>query len=86
VFAEAVRCRSLANQFSVIDSKFSMGKLSEIIAMKDPFKRRYLLNSMQVMMSSSFLTAKIKGLDRLPDRLRNALKLLEAELSSAPTR
>jgi anaerobic magnesium-protoporphyrin IX monomethyl ester cyclase len=64
--------------------KFYMGKLNEIISMKDPFKRRYLLNSMRVMMNSSFLTAKMKGLGKLPERVRKVLKKVEEELSAPP--
>lgn len=59
--------------------KFYMGKLNEIVAMKDPFKRRYLINSMRVMMNSSFLTEKMKGLGKLPERVKKVLKALEGE-------
>jgi anaerobic magnesium-protoporphyrin IX monomethyl ester cyclase len=59
--------------------KFYMTKLNEIISLKDQFKRKYLLNSMRVMMNSSFLTTKMKGLGKLPERVRKILKKLEKE-------
>jgi anaerobic magnesium-protoporphyrin IX monomethyl ester cyclase len=64
--------------------KFYMGKLNEIVSLKDQFKKRYLLNSMRVMMNSSFLTEKMKGLGKLPDRIRKVLKRIEREGSDLP--
>jgi anaerobic magnesium-protoporphyrin IX monomethyl ester cyclase len=66
--------------------KFYMSKLNEIVLLKDPFKRRYLLNSMRVMMNSSFLTAKMKGLGKLPERISKVLKSLDKEGTSIPLR
>jgi anaerobic magnesium-protoporphyrin IX monomethyl ester cyclase len=59
--------------------KFYMSKLNEILRLKDEFKRTYLLNSMRVMMTSSFLTAKMKGLGKLPAQVKKVLRLLERE-------
>ncbi len=62
--------------------KFYMNKLNEIIALKDPFKKRYLINSMRVMMNSSFLTSKMRGLGKLPEKVKKVLRLLEKEGNS----
>lgn len=59
--------------------KFYMSKLNEIIMLKDEFKKRYLINSMRVMMNSSFLTSKMKGLGKLPERVKKILRALEKE-------
>jgi anaerobic magnesium-protoporphyrin IX monomethyl ester cyclase len=59
--------------------KFYMSKLNEILCLRDDFKRKYLLNSMRVMMNSSFLTAKMKGLGKLPAQVKRVLRLLERE-------
>jgi anaerobic magnesium-protoporphyrin IX monomethyl ester cyclase len=64
--------------------RFYMSKLTEIMSLKNEFKRKYLLNSMRVMMNSSFLTNKMKGLGKLPERVRRILKALEKEGLSPP--
>lgn len=46
--------------------KFYMGKLPEMANHPDPFKRRYLLTSMQLIMRSSFLVNKLGSLGKVP--------------------
>ena len=56
--------------------KFYMGKLQEIIQHPDPFKRRYLLTSMQLIMRSSFLISKLGSLGQVPVRVEKILAQL----------
>ncbi len=46
--------------------KFYMGKLPEMANYSDPFKRRYLLTSMHLIMRSSFLVNKLGSLGKVP--------------------
>lgn len=60
---------------------FYMGKLKEILSMKDVFKKQYLLRSMKLIMNSSFIVDKLDSLGKIPSRveaLLNKLKLEEA--------
>ncbi len=58
--------------------RFYMGKLREVLRMEDPFKRRYLLYSMKLMMRSSFLVNKIGNLGRVPQEVEEAMAMVEA--------
>ncbi len=49
--------------------RFYMGKFSEIIAMKDEFKKKYLLVSMKLIMNSSFLIKKLGTLGKMPQKI-----------------
>lgn len=53
--------------------KFYMGKIKEVVQHPDPFKRRYLLTSMQLIMRSSFLTSKLGSLGQVPARVEQLL-------------
>ncbi|MBI5195828.1 MAG: cobalamin B12-binding domain-containing protein [Nitrospirae bacterium] len=73
-----------AVDWAIIDCyrSFYMGKLKEILTMKDPFKKRYLLVSMKLIMNSSFIVDKLGSLGMMPPQvqeLMNKLKTEEAE-------
>ncbi len=53
--------------------RFYMGKLQQLAADPDPFRRRYLLISMQLMMRSSFLATKVGGLGDVPLEVKRLL-------------
>ncbi len=53
---------------------FYMGKLSEIMSMKDEFKKAYLLRSMKLMMSSSFIVEKLGALGTIPPQVEMLIK------------
>ncbi len=54
--------------------KFYMGKLGEIVRMKDEFKRKYLLTSMRLIMNTSFLKKKMGSLGSIPLKVERYLK------------
>lgn len=56
--------------------RFYMGKLHEIVKTNDVFKRNYLLVSMKLMMSSSFLVKKIGNLGKVPAEVEKYLSKL----------
>ncbi len=56
---------------------FYMGKLSDLVNMKDEFKRRYLLSSMKLIMNSSFIVNKLGSLGRIPPQVEALLRRLE---------
>lgn len=58
--------------------QFYMGKLNEIIAMQDAFKRDYLIRSMKLMMSSSFIKDKLGAIGSIPPAVQSLLKKVEA--------
>ena len=41
---------------------FYQGKLGELMTMKEPFRKEYLLRSMKLIMRSSFITSKMGAL------------------------
>ncbi len=53
--------------------KFYMAKLGELIHHPDPFKKRYMLTSMRLIMNSSFLIKKLGSLGKLPARVERYL-------------
>lgn len=61
---------------AIIDcyQKFYMGKLQEILGMKDAFKKDYLLRSMRLMMSSSFIVDKLGSLGAIPPQIESLIK------------
>lgn len=54
--------------------RFYMGKLKEILCMKDEFKRKYMLTSMRLIMNTSFLKKKMSSLGRIPRDVEKYLK------------
>ncbi len=63
--------------------QFYMGKLSEIISMQDAFKKDYLLRSMKLMMSSSFIRDKLGAMGAVPPKVQSLLKKVEAVQAGA---
>lgn len=61
---------------AIIDcyQRFYMGKLQEIIAMKDTFKKDYLLRSMKLMMNSSFIVEKLGNIGSIPPQVNMLIK------------
>lgn len=64
--------------------KFYMGKLREIVQHPDPFKRRYLLTSMQLIMRSSFLVNKLGSLGKVPATVETYLHGQDGALRGPP--
>lgn len=56
---------------------FYMGKMTEIMTMKDEFKKDYLLRSMRLIMSSSFIVTKLGALGSVPPQVEALIKKLE---------
>ena len=57
--------------------QFYMGKMTEIVAMQDLFKRDYLIRSMKLMMASSFIKDKLGSLGVIPPQVQELLKKVE---------
>jgi ligand-binding SRPBCC domain-containing protein len=70
-----------AVDWAIIDSyrSFYMGKLKEILTMKDDFKKRYLLVSMKLIMNSSFIVDKLGSLGTIPPQVEALLEKLKTE-------
>ncbi len=70
-----------AVDWAIIDCyrSFYMGKLKEILTMKDAFKKRYLLSSMKLIMNSSFIVEKIGSLGKMPPQVEALLNKLKTE-------
>jgi anaerobic magnesium-protoporphyrin IX monomethyl ester cyclase len=67
--------------WAIIDCyrSFYMGKMKEILTMKDAFKRRYLLHSMKLIMNSSFIVDKLGSLGTIPPQVEALLMKLGNE-------
>jgi len=50
----------------------------EMLTEKDQFKRDYMITSMRLMMSNSFIKKKIGGLKEMPEEVR---RIIEAHVS-----
>jgi anaerobic magnesium-protoporphyrin IX monomethyl ester cyclase len=48
--------------------------MGEWAKLKDPFKKDYILRSMRVIMSNSFITQHIPKLGSMPKKLKKLLK------------
>ncbi|MGE5893967.1 MAG: cobalamin-dependent protein, partial [bacterium] len=66
---------------AIIDcyQSFYMGKLREILAMQDGFKKRYVLHSMKLIMNSSFIVGKLGALGKIPPQVEALMKRLERQ-------
>lgn len=66
---------------AIIDcyQNFYMGKLTEILHIKDEFKKRYILSSMKLIMNSSFIVNKLGSLGKIPPQVEVLLKRLEGD-------
>lgn len=64
---------------AIIDcyQSFYMGKLTEILNIRDEFKRHYILSSMKLIMNSSFIVNKLGSLGKIPPQVELLLKRLE---------
>lgn len=74
---EPKRMSLLQVDVAIIDCyrKFYMGKLAEVVNMKDDFKRGYLMRAMKLIMSSSFIIKKLgKGtLGKVPAKIEEMM-------------
>jgi anaerobic magnesium-protoporphyrin IX monomethyl ester cyclase len=70
-----------AVDWAIIDCyrSFYMGKMKELLNMKDAFKRRYLLTSMKLIMNSSFIVNKLGSLGKIPPEVKTLLTRLKTE-------
>lgn len=70
-----------AVDWAIIDCyrSFYMGKMKEIVSMRDEFKRRYLLSSMKLIMSSSFIVEKIGSLGTMPPEVKELIRKIESQ-------
>lgn len=59
--------------------QFYMGKLHEIMQTSDEFKKNYLLVSMKLMMTSSFLVNKIGDLGKMPEEIVKHMAMLSTD-------
>ena len=75
-----------AIDWAIVDSyrSFYMGKLKELLTMKDAFKKRYLLSSMKLIMNSSFIVDKIGSLGKMPPQVDALLNKLKSEHVDEP--
>jgi ligand-binding SRPBCC domain-containing protein len=66
--------------WAIIDCyrSFYMGKLKELMSMKDEFKRQYLFRSMKLIMSSSFIVDKLGALGSMPPQVEALMNKLKA--------
>jgi len=67
--------------WAIIDCyrSFYMGKLKEIVTMKDEFKRRYLFASMKLIMNSSFIVDKLGALGTIPPKVEALMNKLKTD-------
>ncbi len=56
--------------------RFYMGKLREVVSIKDDFKRDYMLEAMRLMMRSSFLVEKMGDLGKVPEEVEKYLGIM----------
>ncbi len=71
---------------AIIDcyQSFYMGKLKEILALKNDFKKQYLLTSMKLIMNSSFIVDKLGTIGKIPAHVESLIKRLEKTPEDAP--
>jgi anaerobic magnesium-protoporphyrin IX monomethyl ester cyclase len=67
--------------WAIIDCyrSFYMGKLGEMVTMKDEFKKRYLIASMKLIMNSSFIVDKLGSLGTIPPQVEALINKLRTE-------
>lgn len=70
-----------AVDWAIIDCyrSFYMGKFKEILTLKDAFKKQYLLHSMKLIMSSSFIVEKLGSLGKMPPQMQALMNKLKTE-------
>ena len=63
--------------------RFYMGKLKEVLSLKDEFKKNYMLEAMRLMMTNSFLINKIGDLGRIPEEVERYMNSLKTDRKKA---
>ena len=58
--------------WAIIDSyrSFYMGKLKEVLTIKDPFMKNYMIHSMKLIMNCSFIVEKMGSLGKIPPQVQ----------------
>jgi anaerobic magnesium-protoporphyrin IX monomethyl ester cyclase len=59
--------------------RFYLEKMASFAAEPDPFRKKYLLRSVQVMMENSFLAKFMGGKGKIPEKVRALLAELTLE-------
>lgn len=54
--------------------RFYMGKYMEMLTEQDSFRRNYMITSMRLMMSNSFIKKKIGGFKEMPEEVRRIIE------------
>ncbi|HEY5652767.1 MAG TPA: radical SAM protein [Pontiella sp.] len=57
---------------------FYMDKLKEVMSMTDPFKRKYMIHSMKLIMNSSFIVDKLGSLGKIPPQVQAVLSKISS--------
>jgi anaerobic magnesium-protoporphyrin IX monomethyl ester cyclase len=57
---------------------FYMDKLMEVMALKDPFKKQYMIHSMKLIMNSSFIVDKLGSLGKMPPQVQAVLSRISS--------
>ena len=58
---------------------FYMDKLKEVMMLKDPFKKKYMIHSMKLIMNSSFIVDKLGSLGKMPPQIKTLLSKLPSK-------
>ena len=63
------------NDLAIVEGyrDFYMNKFAEILGTDDEFKKDYLLTSMKLMMSNSFIKKKLGMLGEMPEEIKEIL-------------
>jgi anaerobic magnesium-protoporphyrin IX monomethyl ester cyclase len=57
---------------------FYMDKLKEVMMLKDPFKKKYMIHSMKLIMNSSFIVDKLGSLGKMPPQVKTLLSKISS--------
>lgn len=57
---------------------FYMDKLKEVMLLKDPFKKKYMIHSMKLIMNSSFIVDKLGSLGKMPPQIKTLLSKISS--------
>jgi anaerobic magnesium-protoporphyrin IX monomethyl ester cyclase len=57
---------------------FYMDKLKEVMTLSDPFKRKYMIHSMKLIMNSSFIVDKLGSLGKIPPQVQAVLSRISS--------
>jgi|GEM_PF-154120 len=64
---------------------FYMGKLKELLNIKDNFRRRYIFHSMKLIMNSSFIVEKLGSIGKIPPQVESLINKLQTPLETEMT-